>query len=150
VSELKKSISDATIVAMKAREKARVATLRMVNSEIKRVEVDDRRELTDADVLDILKRMLKQRQDSMSQFEKAGRDDLVSQEASEIELIQEFLPEQLSNEALGNLVDEAIQQTGAAGMADMGRVMAAVKQLAEGRADMGVASGLVKTKLSGS
>ena len=135
---------------MKAREKARVATLRMVNSEIKRVEVDDRRELTDADVLDILKRMLKQRQDSMSQFEKAGRDDLVSQEASEIELIQEFLPEQLSNEALGNLVDEAIQQTGAAGMADMGRVMAAVKQLAEGRADMGVASGLVKTKLSGS
>ena len=150
MSELKKSISDATIVAMKAREKARVATLRMVNSEIKRVEVDDRRELTDADVLDILKRMLKQRQDSMSQFEKAGRDDLVSQEASEIELIQEFLPEQLSNEALGNLVDEAIQQTGAAGMADMGRVMAAVKQLAEGRADMGVASGLVKTKLSGS
>jgi uncharacterized protein YqeY len=150
VSELKKRISDATIVAMKAREKARVATLRMVNSEIKRVEVDDRRELTDADVLDILKRMLKQRQDSMSQFEKAGRDDLVSQEASEIELIQEFLPEQLSNEALGNLVDEAIQQTGAAGMADMGRVMAAVKQLAEGRADMGVASGLVKTKLSGS
>jgi uncharacterized protein YqeY len=150
VSELKKSISDATIVAMKAREKARVATLRMVNSEIKRVEVDDRRELTDADVLDILKRMLKQRQDSMSQFEKAGRDDLVSQEASEIELIQEFLPEQLSNEALGNLVDEAIQQSGAAGMADMGRVMAAVKQLAEGRADMGVASGLVKTKLSGS
>jgi uncharacterized protein YqeY len=150
VSELKKRISDATIVAMKAREKARVATLRMVNSEIKRVEVDDRRELTDADVLDILKRMLKQRQDSMSQFEKAGRDDLVSQEASEIELIQEFLPEQLSNEALGNLVDEAIQQSGAAGMADMGRVMAAVKQLAEGRADMGVASGLVKTKLSGS
>ena len=150
MSELKKSISDATIVAMKAREKARVATLRMVNSEIKRVEVDDRRELTDADVLDILKRMLKQRQDSMSQFEKAGRDDLVSQEASEIELIQEFLPEQLSNEALGNLVDEAIQQTGAAGMADMGRVMAAGKQLAEGRADMGVASGLVKTKLSGS
>jgi uncharacterized protein YqeY len=150
VSELKKRISEATIVAMKAREKARVATLRMVNSEIKRVEVDDRRELTDADVLDILKRMLKQRQDSLSQFEKAGRDDLASQEASEIELIQEFLPEQLSNEALGNLVDEAIQQSGAAGMADMGRVMAAVKQLAEGRADMGVASGLVKTKLSGS
>ncbi|MFT7653295.1 MAG: hypothetical protein ACI9ON_003173 [Limisphaerales bacterium] len=150
MSELKKRISEATIVAMKAREKARVATLRMVNSEIKRVEVDDRRELTDADVLDILKRMLKQRQDSLSQFEKAGRDDLASQEASEIELIQEFLPEQLSNEALGNLVDEAIQQSGAAGMADMGRVMAAVKQLAEGRADMGVASGLVKTKLSGS
>ena len=135
---------------MKAREKARVAILRMVNAEIKRVEVDDRRELTDADVLDILKKMLKQRIDSQSQFEKAGRDDLADQEASEIALIQEFLPEQLSNEALGSLVDEAIQQSGATAMADMGKVMAAVKQLAEGRADMGVASGLVKTKLSGS
>lgn len=149
MSALKNSISEATIVAMKAREKARVAILRMVNAEIKRVEIDDRRELTDADVLDILKKMVKQRLDSQSQFEKAGRDDLADQEASEIALIQEFLPEQFSNEALANLVDEAIQQSGATAMADMGKVMAAVKLLAEGRADMGVASGLVKNKLSG-
>jgi uncharacterized protein YqeY len=148
VSDLKTSISDATKTAMKARDKERVAVLRMVNAEIKRVEVDERRELSDADIQAILNKMVKQRQDSLGQFQKAGRDDLAEQEAFEIDLVQEFLPELMSDDELGGLVDAIIAELGASGMQDMGKVMGALKSQAEGRADMGKASGLVKQKLS--
>lgn len=147
MSDLKTTIGDATKTAMKARDKERVATLRMVNAEIKRIEVDERRELEDADVLGILNKMVKQRQDALQQFTDAGREDLASQEAYEIEVIQVFLPEQMDDEALAVLIDKIITDTGAAGMQDMGKVMGALKAAVQGQADMGRASALVKTKL---
>jgi len=149
MSDLKLKIGEMTKVAMKARDKNRVATLRMVNSEIKRIEVDERRELTDEDVLGILNRMLKQRHDSLSQFEAAGREDLAEKERFEIGVIREFMPEPLSAEALAALVDEVVASTGATEMKDMGRVMGALKPKVQGRADMGALSGLVKARLAG-
>ena len=147
MSGLKTSIADNTKTAMKARDKERVAVLRMVNAEIKRVEVDERRELSDQDVMGILNKMLKQRQDALKQFTEAKRDDLASQEAYEIEVIQGFLPEQMSDEALGELINKVITDLSATGMQDMGKVMSAVKAAAAGQADMGRASGLVKARL---
>ncbi|NOX51033.1 MAG: GatB/YqeY domain-containing protein [Gammaproteobacteria bacterium] len=148
MSELKQLIGETTITAMKARQKERVAALRMVNAEIKRVEVDDRRELSDADILSILNKMLKQRHDSLSQFQNAGRDDLAQQERFEIDLIQEFLPAALSDEEVDELVTQLITQTGASSMQDMGKVMAKLKQTNPGQIDMGKASALVKEKLA--
>jgi len=148
MSELKSQIAEATKTAMKAREKERVAVLRLVNAELKRVEVDERKELTDADVIGILNKMLKQRQDSLAQFQQARRDDLAAQESMEIGVIQEFLPEQMSAEELEALVDRVIAETGAAGMQDMGKVMGAIKAAAQGTADMCQASALTKAKLS--
>ncbi|MEQ8857236.1 MAG: GatB/YqeY domain-containing protein [Pseudomonadales bacterium] len=146
-SDLKSTIGAATTAAMKARDKPRLATLRLVNAEIKRVEVDERRELADADIVSILTRMLKQRQDSLGQFEQAGRDDLAAQERYEIGIVQEFLPEPLDDAALDNLIAAAIDQTGASSMRDMGKVMAILKPQVEGRADMGAVSGRVKARL---
>jgi uncharacterized protein YqeY len=148
MSELKSRISEATKTAMKARDKQRVAVLRLVNADIKRLEVDERRELSDDDVLAVLDRMLKQRNDSLNQYRQAGRQDLVDQEAYEIDLIQEFMPEPLSDEALTGLIDELIRTSGASSMQDMGRVMGALKQAAQGRVDMGKASSLVRSRLS--
>jgi uncharacterized protein YqeY len=148
MSKLQHLISESTKTAMKAREKERVAVLRMVNSEFKRVEVDERRELTDPDVIGILNKMLKQRQDSLQQFQAASREDLAQQEAFEIDVIQGFLPEQMSAEALETLIDKVITESGAQGMQDMGKVMGAVKSAAQGLADMGRASALVKSKLA--
>ena len=119
----------------------------MINAEIKRVEVDERRELADADVNGILTKMVKQRQDALAQFEKAERADLAEQEAYEIGVIQAFLPEQMSAAELEALIDKVIADTGAQGMPDMGKVMGAVKAAASGLADMGQASALVKAKL---
>ncbi len=148
MSDLIQAISEATKTAMKARDKERVAVLRMVNAEFKRVEVDERRELGDSDALAILNKMLKQRQDAHRQFVDANRDDLAQQEAYEIEIIQTFLPEQMSDNDLEALIEKVIAETGAAGMQDMGKVMGAVKSAAAGQADMGRASALVKAKLS--
>ncbi len=148
MSELKAVIAEATKDAMKAREKERLAVLRMINADIKRVEVDERRDLSDADVSGILTKMVKQRQDALSQFEKAARTDLAAQEAFEIEVIQAFLPEQMGEDELAALVDKIIAETGASGMQDMGKVMGALKAAAEGQADMGQASALVKAKLA--
>ena len=147
MSDLKATIADTTKTAMKERDKERVAVLRMVNAEIKRVEVDERRELEEADVLGILNKMVKQRQDALQQFTDAGRDDLAKQEAYEIDVIQAFLPEQMGEAELAALIDKIITDTGAAGMQDMGKVMGALKAAAQGQADMGRASALVKAKL---
>lgn len=145
-SERQLHIVEATKAAMKAREKTRVAVLRMVNAELKRVEVDERRELTDEDVITILKKMVKQRQDAHGQFHAAGREDLANQEAFEIALIEEFLPRMMSEDELVVLVERCILENGAAGMQDMGKVMGALKK-SGGQFDMGKASGLVKAKL---
>ena len=144
---LRERISQSTKEAMKARAKQRVAALRVVNAELKRVEVDERRDLSDQDVLAVLGRMLKQRRDALAQFEQAGRDDLAAQERFEIDLIGEFMPQPLSDAEIETAVDQAIGDTGATSMRDMGAVMAAVKILVEGRADLGAVSALVKSRL---
>ena len=145
--DLKTRIAEATKAAMKARQKERVAALRLIGAEIKRVEVDERRDLTDADVLAVLGRMRKQRNDALSQYTEAGRDDLAAQEQFELDLIQEFLPAPLDDAELASLIDEAVAASGAESMRDMGKVMALLKESVQGRADMGQLSGLVKARL---
>ena len=135
-------------VAMKARAKARLGALRLIMAEFKRIEVDERIELDEERVLVILDKMTKQRKDSLKQFEDAGREDLANQEALEIAVIAEFLPDQLSDEEVSGLVKAAIEETDAASMQDMGKVMAIVKPQVQGKADMGAVSGLVKALLS--
>lgn len=147
MSDLKTQIEEATKDAMRARDKSRVAALRMVNSEIKRVEVDERKTLTDDDVLAILNRMLKQRNDSLSQFEQADREDLAAQERFEIELIKTFMPEPLSEAEVDAVIERAIEQTGASSMKEMGQVMGLVKAEIATRADMAAVSGKVKARL---
>jgi hypothetical protein len=135
-------------VAMKARAKARLGALRLIMAEFKRIEVDERIELDDERVLVILDKMTKQRKDSLKQFEDAGREDLANQEALEIAVIAEFLPDQLSDDEVSGLVKAAIEETDAASMQDMGKVMAIVKPQVQGKADMGAVSGVVKALLS--
>lgn len=147
MSDLKTRIGDATTSAMKARDKSRVAALRLVNAEIKRVEVDERRELSDEDVLTILNRMLKQRRDSLSQYQDAKREDLAAQEQFEISLISDFLPEPLTEAELDAVIARVIADSGAESMKDMGKVMALVKSEVASRADMGQVSGKVKAQL---
>jgi uncharacterized protein YqeY len=147
VSELKTAIADAVKTAMKAGEKDRLSTLRMVSAAIKQKEVDERRSLEDADVLAILDKMVKQRRESLEQYESAGRDDLASAERAEIALIGEFLPQPLTDAEIDALIDAAIDETGAESVRDMGKVMGIIKPKAQGRADMGAVSGRVKVKL---
>ena len=135
-------------VAMKARDKPRLGALRLIMADFKKIEVDERIELDDKRVLVILDKMTKQRKDSLKQFEDAGREDLANQEALEIAVIAEFLPEQLSDNEVSGLVKAAIAETGAGSMQDMGKVMAIVKPQIQGKADMGVVSGLVKAEPS--
>ena len=146
-SELKTRITDAVKDAMRARDKARLGTLRLVTAEIKRVEVDERIEVDDARVLAILDKMIKQRTDSEAQYRDAGREELAEQEASEIVVIREFMPAALSDEEIDALIDGAIASTGAESMRDMGKVMGILKPELQGRADMGAVSGRVKARL---
>ena len=132
---------------MRARAKQRLDVLRLISAEFKKVEVDERVELDDQRVMEILNKMTKQRKDSLSQFESAGRYDLVQQEQYELDVINEFLPEQLDETALTSLVDGVIAATGAESMKDMGKVMSMLKSQAQGRADMAVVGALVKSKL---
>jgi uncharacterized protein len=135
-------------LAMKARDKPRLGALRLIMADFKRIEVDERIELDDERVLVILDKMTKQRKDSCKQFEDAGREDLANQEALEIAVISEFLPDQLNNDEVSGLVKAAIAETGAASMQDMGKVMAIVKPQVQGKTDMRAVSGLVKAQLS--
>ncbi len=134
--------------AMKARDKSRLAALRLMMSEFKRVEVDERIELDDARVLSILDKMTKQRKDSHQQYADAGRDDLAQQEAMEIAIIAEFLPSQLTDSELETLIAQAIAESGAVSMQDMGKVMGILKPKIQGRADMGKVSASVKAELT--
>ena len=133
---------------MRARDRVRLAALRLVASEIKQREVDGRRPLDDAGVLAVLDRMLKQRRDSVGQYLAAGRDDLAAGESFEIELIESYLPAPLTGEEVAALVNEAIAESGASSMRDMGGVMARLRPNVQGRADMGEVSGLVRARLA--
>lgn len=134
--------------AMKAREKERLATIRLIQAEFKRVEVDERIEIDDARALAIMDKMVKQRRDSISQFESAGRDELAAIERAEINVIQEFLPQQLSEDEILDIIDDALSGIDATGMAAMGPLMGVIKPKLQGRADMGAVSKLVKAKLT--
>jgi uncharacterized protein YqeY len=149
MSELKAKITEDMKAAMRAQEKERLATIRLIQAAIKQKEVDDRIELDDAQVLAVLDKMVKQRRESIAQFEKAGRDDLIAKEQSELEVIQVYLPEALSDAEVDALIAEAIAATGAAEMKDMGKVMGQLKPKLQGRADMGAVSAKIKAKLSG-
>ncbi len=148
-SPLKDDIQAAMKAAMRAREKARLQTIRLILAEFKRIEVDERIELDDTRVLAVLDKMVKQRRDSAQQYTDAGRTELADQENYEIGVIQEFLPQQLSEEEIIALVDEAIAGVDAEGMQAMGPVMGVLKPQLQGRADMGKVSGLVKQRLQG-
>jgi len=150
MSDLQKQIQDAVIVAMRAREKPRLAVIRLITSSMKQIEVDERIELDDARVIAILDKMVKQRRESISQFKTAGRDDLIEQENFEIDIIQEFLPQALNEEEIDTIVNQAIEQTSASSIKDMGKVMGLVKPQIIGRADMGEVSGRIKSILSSS
>ena len=146
---LKGQILDDVKSAMKAGEKDRLKVLRLITAAIKQIEVDGRKEIDDdATVLGILNKMVKQRRDSITQFVQGNRQDLADIEISEIEVIDTYLPEQLSDEDLDKLVDEAIAATGADGIRDMGKVMGSVKAKAEGRADMSAVGAKVKARLN--
>jgi uncharacterized protein YqeY len=134
--------------AMKAGEKNRLRVLRLLLSDIKRVEVDSQRELDEAETLSIVEKALKQRRDSIDQFTKGGRQDLADAEQAELAIIGSYLPEPLTDAELDALIARAIADTGAASVRDMGRVMAAVKSEAAGRADMSAVSARVKSRLA--
>ncbi|MEP4888441.1 MAG: GatB/YqeY domain-containing protein [Aliiglaciecola sp.] len=134
--------------AMRAKDKLRLGTIRMALAAVKQREVDERIELTDTDVIVLLTKMVKQRKDAASQFEDAGRQDLADTEKAEIDVIQSFLPQPLTAEELDDLIQQAMQDTQAAGMQDMGKVMGWLKPKVQGRADMGKLSGQIKAKLA--
>ena len=144
---LKERITEDMKAAMRASEKERLSTIRMVQAAIKQREVDERITLDDAQVIAVLEKMVKQRRESIAQFELGGRVDLADKEKTEIELLQAYLPEQLSATELDVLIREAIAASGASSMKDMGKVIGAVKAKAAGRADMGAVSARIKTLL---
>ena len=146
---LKERITEDMKAAMRASEKERLLTIRMVQAAIKQREVDERIELDDAQVVAVLEKMVKQRRESIVAFEQGGRADLAEKEMSEITLLQAYLPTQLSAAEVDALIKEAIASTGATSMKDMGKVMGAVKAKAAGRADMGAVSASIKAALSG-
>ncbi len=135
--------------SLKAGDKRRLGTVRLILAAVKQREVDERIELDDQQVLVVLDKMVKQRRESIAQYEKAGRDDLAEQEAFEVSIIQEYLPAALSDDEIATLIEEAIAGTGAQSIRDMGKVMGQLKPKMQGRADMGSVSALVKQKLSG-
>ena len=144
VAHIKASMKE----AMKAREKQRLGTIRLIQAEFKRVEVDERIEIDDARALVIMDKMVKQRRDSINQFESAGRDDLAAIERAEISVIQEFLPQQFSEDEILAIIDDTLSGIDLTGMAAMGPLMGVIKPKLQGRADMGAVSKLVKAKLT--
>lgn len=146
---LKQRLTDDMKAAMKGGDKERLAVIRLVNAAIKQREVDDRIQLDDAQVLSVLEKMIKQRRDSVSQYEGAGREDLAAQERFEIEVIQTYMPQALSEAEIDALIEAAIVETGASSGRDMGKVVGALKPKVAGRADMGAVSARIKARLGG-
>jgi uncharacterized protein len=146
---LKAQITEDMKAAMRAKDSARLATVRLILAEIKRKEVDERIELDDAQTLAIVEKMIKQRKDSITQFEAGGRADLADIEKGELAILSAYMPAGLSDEEIAAEVAGAVASTGAAGPQDMGKVMAVLKPKLAGRADMTVVSGLVKKALTG-
>jgi uncharacterized protein YqeY len=135
--------------AMRAKDSARLSTVRLLLAAMKQKEVDERVELSDTDVVTIIEKMIKQRRESIAQFEKAARQDLADKEKAEIQVLSAYLPQQLSDAEIQKEINSVIAESGARGAKDMGKVMAALKARLAGRADMGKVSGLVKGRLSG-
>lgn len=147
MSALKARLTDAMKDAMRAQQKERLAAIRLALSAIKQVEVDERKELSDSDVLAVLDKMVKQRRESVAQYEQANRADLVAQEQAEIAVLQEFLPAQLSEAEIDELITKAIAESGATGMRDMGKAMNLLRPQLAGRADMTAVSNRLKARL---
>ncbi len=146
---LKQRLTDDMKAAMKAGEKERLGTIRLINAAIKQKEVDERIELDDAQVLAILEKMVKQRKDSVTQYEAAGREELAAIERAEILVIEQYLPAKLSEADVLAAIDTAIVETGASGPADIGKLMGVLKPRLAGQADMGLVSKLIKARLAG-
>ena len=145
---IKEQINNDLKDTMRAREKEKLGAMRLITAAIKQVEVDERIDIDDARMLVILDKLAKQRNESISQYKAAGRDDLVAQEVFELNIINQYLPEPLSDAEISKLVDQAFTDTGAQQMSDMGKVMAQLKPLMQGRADMAKVSAIIKAKLS--
>lgn len=148
MSETRQRVLNDIKAAMKAGDKPRLATLRLMSAAIKQKEVDDRIELDEPATLLILDKLMKQRRESIAQYSTAGRDDLVAQEQMEAGIIQEYLPAALSDEEISSIIESAINETGASSVKDMGKVMALVKPQLQGRADMSNVSKTIKTQLN--
>jgi uncharacterized protein len=146
---LKERITDDMKAAMRAGEKERLGVIRMITAAIKQREVDERISLDDAQVIAVLEKMVKQRKESLVQFQAGNRKDLVDKEAAEIDLLKTYLPSQLGDAELDALIADAIASTGAASVKDMGKVMGVIKSKAQGRADMGTVGAKIKAKLGG-
>ncbi|MTI63043.1 GatB/YqeY domain-containing protein [Methylophaga sp.] len=147
-SPLKVTIMDSVKDAMRAKEKERLSVLRQITAAIKQVEVDNRADLSDDDIVVILTKMTKQRREALDQYEQAGRDDLAAIEKAELKVIEEFMPAQLSDEEVAEAIDAAIKETNASSAKDMGAVMNVLRPKLQGRADMGAVSGKVKAVLN--
>lgn len=148
MAEIKNRINDDVKAAMRSKDKERLGALRLIQAAFKQKEVDERIELNDEQTLAILDKMAKQHRDSIEQFKKANRDDLVEVEQKELDIIEEYLPAQLSEDEINTLIENAISETGAGSMKDMGKVMGILKGQLQGRADMGKVSGLIKARLN--
>lgn len=146
---LKQRLTDDMKTAMKAGEKERLATIRLINAAIKQKEVDERIEMTDDRVLAVLEKMVKQRKDSIEQYDKAGRDDLASIERAEMAIIEQYLPAKMDEASIRAAIEAAVAETGASGPADMGKLMGLLKPRLAGQADMGEVSKLIKQRLAG-
>ena len=144
---LKTQISEDMKNAMRAKDSARLGAIRLLQAAIKQREVDERIELSDTDVIAAIEKMLKQRRDSIAAYESANRQDLADVEKFEVTVLQTYLPQQLTEEELNAILEKVVAETGASGIKDMSKVMAAIKPLVVGRADMGKISGLIKTRL---
>jgi len=149
VSSLKGRITDDMKAAMRSGEKERLGVIRMITAAIKQREVDERISLDDAQVLSVLEKMIKQRKESVAQFQAGNRADLVAKESAEIALLQDYLPSQLSDAEIDALIADAIASTGATSIKDMGKVMGIIKGKAQGRADMAAVGAKIKAKLGG-
>ena len=148
MSDLQQQIKDAVKTAMREKDKQRLAALRLITAAFKQKEVDERIEISDDIALAILDKMSKQLRDSINQYQEAGRDELAEKEQYELDIVTEFLPAQLSEDEISQLITEAVAATGASSMQDMGKLMGVLKPKLQGRADMGKVSGLVKAQLS--
>ncbi|MES2499795.1 MAG: GatB/YqeY domain-containing protein [Pseudomonadota bacterium] len=145
---LKAQISEDMKNAMRAKDSVRLGAIRLLLSAIKQREVDERIELQDADVISVIEKMLKQRRDSIAAYESASRTDLADIEKFEVTVLQTYLPQQLTEDEIKIILDQVVTDTGAEGVKDMGKVMAAIKPLVAGKADMGKISGLIKARLA--
>jgi len=148
VSALKKRITEDMKAAMRAKDKARLSVIRMALAAIKQREVDERIELDDSQVTAIIDKMIKQRRDSVAQFQDAGRDELAAIETAEIAVLQDYMPPAMSDDDIAAAIDKAIADTGASSIKDMGKLMDVLKPLLQGRADLGAVSGTIKQKLA--